>query len=73
MPRIIIDCPTTGAEVPTGHRTQDFELSAIVEPRSFRCPVCQEVHAWRGEDARIEGVEQERTGLGGQMDSVRPN
>ena len=55
MPRIIISCPTTGADVPTGHRTQDFELASIVEPRSFRCPVCQQVHAWRGDDARIEG------------------
>ncbi|HEX2817185.1 MAG TPA: hypothetical protein VHN39_12355 [Phenylobacterium sp.] len=54
MPRIIISCPTTGADVPTGHRTQDFELAAIVEPRSFRCPVCHQVHAWRGEDARVE-------------------
>jgi hypothetical protein len=57
MPRIIISCPTTGADVPTGHRTQDFELSAIVEPRSFRCPVCHQVHAWRGGDARIEHVQ----------------
>jgi hypothetical protein len=54
MPRIIISCPTTGADVPTGHRTQDFELSTVVEPRSFRCPVCQQVHAWCGAEARIE-------------------
>ena len=55
MPRIIIVCPTTGADVPTGHRTQDFDLAAVVEPRSFRCPVCNQVHAWRGADARVEG------------------
>ena len=73
MPRIIIDCPTTGAEVPTGHRTQDFALSAIVEPRSFRCPVCHEVHAWRGEDARIEGVETERATVSAVLDSSLPN
>jgi len=54
MPRIIISCPATGEDVPTGHRTQDFDLAAIVEPRSFRCPVCHEVHSWRGADARIE-------------------
>jgi len=54
MPRIIIVCPTTGTDVPTGHRTQDFDLSAVVEPRSFRCPVCHQVHAWCGDDARIE-------------------
>jgi len=54
MPRIITSCPTTGADVPTGHRTQDFALSAITEPRSFRCPVCQKVHAWCGSDAWVE-------------------
>lgn len=54
MPRIIIRCPTTGQDVPTGHRTKDFQPAEIVEPRSFRCPVCQEVHQWRGSDARIE-------------------
>jgi len=50
-----MSCPTTGAEVPTGHRTQDFDLATVVEPRSFRCPVCQQVHVWCGSDARIEG------------------
>jgi hypothetical protein len=54
MPRIIMTCPTTGEDVPTGHRTQDFELAAVVEPRSFRCPVCHAVHSWRGADARVE-------------------
>ncbi|HXA38244.1 MAG TPA: hypothetical protein VNW53_04530 [Phenylobacterium sp.] len=73
MPRIIIDCPTTGAEVPTGHRTQDFALSAIVEPRSFRCPVCHEVHAWRGEDARVEGADRNSGALDGAMEAAGPN
>jgi hypothetical protein len=61
MPRIIISCPTTGEDVPTGHRSQDFELSAVVEPRSFRCPVCHQVHAWCGGDARIEGGSSHET------------
>ncbi|MFL5297839.1 MAG: hypothetical protein ACJ798_15800 [Phenylobacterium sp.] len=56
MPRIIISCPTTGEDVPTGHRTQDFELCDVVEPRSFRCPVCQEVHRWLGCDAKVEDL-----------------
>lgn len=73
MPRIVIDCPTTGAEVPTGHRTQDFALAAIIEPRSFRCPVCHEVHAWRGAEARIEGMERERVPVDAAMDSSPPN
>lgn len=54
MPRIIINCPTTGENVPTGHRSKDFNLEAVVEPRSFRCPVCHEIHTWRGSEARIE-------------------
>ena len=54
MPRIIISCPTSGQDVPTGHRSQDFELQAMVETRSFRCPVCHQVHAWSGADARVE-------------------
>ena len=55
MPRIMISCPTSGADVPTGHRTQDFELSEVIAPRSFRCPVCQQIHSWRGDEAWIEG------------------
>ncbi len=54
MPRIIISCPVTGQDVPTGHRTQDIDLSSMTEARSFRCPVCHEVHAWQGREARIE-------------------
>ena len=54
MPRIIIRCPTSGQDVPTGHRSQDFELGTMVETRSFRCPVCHGVHAWSGADARVE-------------------
>ena len=54
MPRIIISCPTTGEAVPTGHRTQDIDLAIMSEPRSFRCTVCHQVHAWMGDDARVE-------------------
>jgi hypothetical protein len=59
MPRIIIRCPTTGQDVPTGRRTQDFALCEIMEPLSFRCPVCQQIHRWCGTDAHVE----ERSGL----------
>jgi hypothetical protein len=54
MPRILTKCPTTGEEVPTGRRTQDFELAAVVQPLSFRCPVCHEIHTWSGADAWVE-------------------
>ena len=49
-----MSCPETGEDVPTGHRTQDVDLAALTETRSFRCPVCQQVHAWSGETARVE-------------------
>ncbi len=48
MPRIIISCPTSGEDVPTGYRGQDAELVDIVEPRSFRCPVCNQVPCLAG-------------------------
>jgi endogenous inhibitor of DNA gyrase (YacG/DUF329 family) len=54
MPRILIKCPTTGREVPTGRRTQDVELADMVQPLSFRCPICQAVHSWSGADAWVE-------------------
>lgn len=54
MPRIIITCPTSGETVPTGHRTQGIDPTTMIETRSFRCPVCQQVHTWRGTDARVE-------------------
>lgn len=54
MPRILIRCPATGEEVPTGRRTQDFNLAAVIEPLAFRCPVCKDVHAWSGADAWVE-------------------
>lgn len=67
MPRIITSCPTTGEDVPTGHRTQDIDLSVLAEPRSFRCPVCHEVHAWTGESARIESGPTEAAARQGAM------
>lgn len=54
MARILTNCPDTGEVVPTGHRTADIDLSALSEPRSFRCPVCQKVHSWTRETAIVE-------------------
>jgi hypothetical protein len=54
MPRIITRCPTTGEDVPTGHRTQDLDLAEMVGTRSFRCPVCNAIHAWGSAEARVE-------------------
>jgi hypothetical protein len=54
MARILTNCPDTGEVVPTGHRTADIDLTTMSEPRSFRCPVCQQVHSWTRETAVIE-------------------
>jgi hypothetical protein len=54
MPRIIIACPTSGEDVPTGHRTQDLDLSSMEGTRAFRCPVCKSVHNWSAAEARVE-------------------
>jgi hypothetical protein len=56
MPRILTRCPTDGALVPTGHRTPEIDLSALVGTRSFRCPGCGEIHAWSAEDATVEAT-----------------
>jgi hypothetical protein len=54
MPRIIIACPTSGEDVPTGHRTQDLDLTRMEGTRAFRCPVCKAVHNWSAEEAHVE-------------------
>lgn len=56
MARILTTCPNTGEAVPTGHRTADIDLSALSEPRSFRCPRCQKVHSWTSETATVEPI-----------------
>ena len=54
MPRIMTHCPTTETLVPTGHRTPALDLEHLEGPRSFRCPACQQVHAWTRDEASIE-------------------
>jgi hypothetical protein len=54
MPRILTTCPTTGTLVPTGQRTPAFDLATMGEGHAFRCPVCNEPHRWRAEDAVVE-------------------
>ncbi len=54
MPRIITVCPTSGEDVPTGHRTQDLDLSVMEGTRAFRCPVCKSIHNWSAAEARVE-------------------
>jgi len=59
MPRIIIACPTSSEEVPTGHRTQDLDLASMEGTRAFRCPVCRAVHNWSAAEAHVEMAQAE--------------
>lgn len=54
MPRILTTCPSTGAIVPTGHRTKSIDIAAMEGSRTFRCPTCQEVHHWTADQAVVE-------------------
>jgi len=56
MPRILTTCPNTGQTVPTGYRSTDLELDKLATPMSFRCSVCEKVHAWTAKDVTVEAV-----------------
>lgn len=53
MPRILISCPAGAGVVSTGYRTQDVDLAADRQPRSFRC-ACRGVHTWDASTAWAE-------------------
>ena len=61
MPRIIISCPTSGEDVPTGHRTQDLDLASMEGTRAFRCPVCNAVHDWSAAEGHAETGQTDAT------------
>jgi hypothetical protein len=58
MSRILTTCPTTGESVPTGYRSADIDLADAKGAWSFRCSVCQQVHAWTASEARTEDTER---------------
>jgi hypothetical protein len=58
MPRILVTCPSSGAIVPTGHRTAEIDLATMTGSRSFRCPTCQKVHDWTADVAVAEEMAQ---------------
>jgi hypothetical protein len=53
MARILTICPTTGQEVPTGYRSADIDLETNEGSWSFRCSVCEQVHAWTASEAIV--------------------
>lgn len=54
---IVITCPTTGNDVPTGIAMDQASFdSAALRGNSFTCPACGKVHAWDKKDARVKTV-----------------
>ncbi len=54
MADILIQCPQTGAPVPTGLKTEWVLLRSL--PRvavPLRCPSCGQMHKWKPDDAWI--------------------
>jgi len=51
---ILVQCPRTGAPVPTGLKTEWVflkSLPCVAVP--LRCPACGQVHKWKPDDAWI--------------------
>ena len=54
MPRILTKCPTTDRDVPTVYRMSQVQLDSLEGQFSFRCPLCDQIHAWKRGDAWVE-------------------
>jgi hypothetical protein len=53
---LVIACPETHQEVPTGAYVTAGEFEAMSESRwafRFRCPACEDVHEVNGEETRL--------------------
>jgi hypothetical protein len=56
MPLIMISCPSTGRSVSTGMAADAISWAALTDAwigTSFRCPVCNQTHAWSKKDAHL--------------------
>jgi len=55
MGSVVITCPTTGKEVPTGVAVpaELFKTASFTE-MSFSCPQCGQMHHWNKGDARVK-------------------
>ena len=54
MADILVQCPRTGAPVPTGLKTEWVflkSLPCVAVP--LRCPACGQMHKWKPDDAWI--------------------
>jgi hypothetical protein len=49
---VVITCPRTGYEVPTGIVTDITSLNTLPKGKTeLRCPACGEIHEWTANDA----------------------
>ena len=53
MAAILINCPTTQAQVSTGQHATIKEFHEGDFEGSFRCSSCAEIHAWTKPQARL--------------------
>lgn len=53
--RVLITCPQTGSPAPTMLRLKPTAFEALAGEHAFRCAQCGEVHAWRKDEAWLEG------------------
>jgi hypothetical protein len=56
---ILVQCPRTGAPVPTGLKTEWVllkSLPCVAVP--LRCPACGQMHKWKPDDAWIGSARQ---------------
>ena len=54
MADILVQCPRTGAPVPTGLKTEWVLLKSLPSVAvPLRCPACGQMHKWKPDDAWI--------------------
>jgi hypothetical protein len=67
---ILVQCPRTGAPVPTGLKTEWVllrSLPCVAVP--LRCPACGQIHKWKPDDAWIGSARP--SGDAGLLDAPR--
>jgi hypothetical protein len=55
MGLVVIKCPSTGKEVPTGFAMDKASFaSSSMSGNSFTCPACRKQHTWNKADATVK-------------------
>lgn len=63
MADILVQCPRTGAPVPTGLKTEWVLLNSLPSVAvPLRCPACGQMHKWKPGDAWIGAARQSGDG-----------